>query len=99
MKRFIVILATIAMATSVSAQKTITLTLEESGADEIITNFWNNKTAPHSNEESRDEKINARRHFTQTSQTDFYIYKADPAKATGQAIVVLPHGLRNEDPR
>ena len=92
MKRFIVILATIAMATSVSAQKTITLTLEESGADEIITNFWNNKTAPHSNEESRDEKINARRHFTQTSQTDFYIYKADPAKATGQAIVVLPGG-------
>ena len=80
------------MATSVSAQKTITLTLEESGADEIITNFWNNKTAPHSNEESHDEKINARRHFTQTSQTDFYIYKADPAKATGQAIVVLPGG-------
>ncbi len=92
MKRFIVIIATIAMATSVSAQKTITLSLERSGADEIITNFWNNKKAPHSNEESRDEKINERLHFTQTSQTDFYIYKADPAKATGQAIVVLPGG-------
>ena len=92
MKRFIIILATIAMATSVSAQKTITLSLERSGADEIITNFWNNEKAPHSNEESRDEKINERLHFTQTSQTDFYIYKADPAKATGQAIVVLPGG-------
>ena len=92
MKRFIVIIATIAMATSVSAQKTITLSLERSGADEIITNFWNNEKAPHSNEESRDEKINERLHFTQTSQTDFYIYKADPAKATGQAIVVLPGG-------
>ena len=92
MKRFIIILATIAMATSVSAQKTITLSKEQSGADEIITNFWNNSKAPHSNEETRDEKINERLHFSQTSQTDFYIYKADPAKATGQGIVVLPGG-------
>ncbi|MBQ2993512.1 MAG: alpha/beta hydrolase [Alistipes sp.] len=92
MKRFIVMLATTAMAINVSAQKTITLSKEESGADEIITNYWNNSTAPHSNEETKDEEINARKHFTHTSQTDFYIYKADPAKATGQAIVVLPGG-------
>ena len=92
MKKFFIILAATAVAINVSAQKTITLSLEESGADEIITNFWNNDKAPHSNFETRDEKINERKHFSQTSQTDFYIYKADPAKATGQGIVVLPGG-------
>ena len=92
MKKFFVILAAAAVAVNVSAQKTITLSLEQSGATEIIENFWNNSNAPHSNFETRDEKINDRLHFSQTSQTDFYIYKADPAKATGQGIVVLPGG-------
>ena len=92
MKKFFVILAAAAMAINVSAQKTITQTKEISGADEIITNFWDNSNAPHSNFETRDEKINNSMHFSQTSQTDFYIYKADPAKATGQGIVVLPGG-------
>jgi len=92
MKKFFVILAAAAIAINVSAQKTITLTKEISGADEIITNFWDNTNAPHSNFETRDEKLNDRLHFSQTSQTDFYIYKADPAKATGQGIVVLPGG-------
>lgn len=92
MKKLFILLAASAMAVTASAQKTITLSLEESGADQIITNFWNNKTAPHSSEETRDEEINARRHFAYTSQTDFYIYKADPAKATGQGVVVLPGG-------
>ena len=92
MKKFFVILAAVAVAVNVSAQKTITLSLEQSGATEIIENFWNNTNAPHSNFETRDEKINDRLHFSQTSQTDFYIYKADPAKATGQGIVVLPGG-------
>ena len=92
MKKFFIMIAAAAIALSASAQKTITLSLEQSGADEIITNFWNNDKAPHSNYETRDEKINERLHFSQTSQTDFYIYKADPAKATGQGIVVLPGG-------
>ena len=87
-----ILLAAAAFALNASAQKTITLSLEESGADEIITGYWNNTNAPHSNEETADEAINARRHFTKTSQTDFYIYKADPAKATGQGVVVLPGG-------
>ena len=91
MKKFLMIIAAVATTVNVMAQKTITLSKEESGADEIIT-LWNNSTAPHSNEETRDELINARRHFSQTSQTDFYIYKADPAKATGQGVVVLPGG-------
>ncbi len=92
MRKLFITIAAAAVAISASAQKTITLSKEVSGADEIITNFWNNSSAPHSNYETRDEKINERMHFSQTSQTDFYIYKADPAKATGQGIVVLPGG-------
>ena len=92
MKKIIVMIAAAAVAISASAQKTITLSLKQSGATEIIENFWNNTNAPHSNYETRDEKLNDRLHFSQTSQTDFYIYKADPAKATGQGIVVLPGG-------
>ena len=80
------------MATTAFAQKTITLTKEQSGADLIIANFWNNSNAPHSSEETRDEEINERWHFTRTSQTDFYVYQADPTKATGQGVVVLPGG-------
>ena len=92
MKKFFMILAAAAVAINASAQKTITLSLEQSGATEIIENYWNNSNAPHSNFETRDEKLNDRLHFSQTSQTDFYIYKADPSKATGQGIVVLPGG-------
>ena len=80
------------MATTAIAQKTITLTKEQSGADLLIANFWNNSNAPHSSEETRDEELNERWHFTRTSQTDFYVYQADPAKATGQGVVVLPGG-------
>ena len=92
MKKFFMILAAAAVAINASAQKTITLSLEQSGATEIIENYWNNSNAPHSNFETRDEKLNDRLHFSQTSQTDFYIYKADPAKATGQGIVIVPGG-------
>ena len=70
MKKFFIMIAASALAISASAQKTITLSKEQSGADEIITNFWNNDKAPHSNEETRDEQINERLHFTRTSQTE-----------------------------
>ena len=42
MKKFFMILAAAAVAINTSAQKTITLSKEQSGADEIIENFWNN---------------------------------------------------------
>ncbi len=77
------------VAFAASAQKVVVL--EDPKADETF-DWWNNTNAPHSNEETRDEKINERGHFSQTSQTVFYLYKADPAKATGQAVVVLPGG-------
>lgn len=79
-----------AMATAQG--QTITLSLEESGADEIVTNYWDNSTAPHSNELTGAEKINHKMDLSNTTQVDFYIYKADPAKATGQAVTIVPGG-------
>ena len=75
-----------------SAQKRVVVSLEDSGADEIV-HYWDNSTAPHSNELTVDEQIiNSKFDMALTSSTDFYIYKADPAVATGQGIVIVPGG-------
>lgn len=89
MKRIFFTLALAAAATlTVSAQKTVSV---ENDADQVIK-WWDNKTAPHSNEETKDEELNASKHFSHTSETVFYVFKADPSKATGQGVVVLPGG-------
>ena len=89
MKRFITALALAALcASGASAQKTVSV---ENNADKVIK-WWDNKTAPHSNEETKNEELNKSKHFTHTSETVFYVYKADPSKATGQGVVVLPGG-------
>ena len=90
MKRFFITLTLIAaFALSASAQKTfVELPCK---ADKTIK-YWDNKKAPHSNEETRDETRDKNGHLRQTSQTVFYLYQADADKATGQAVVVLPGG-------
>ena len=89
MKRIFITMTLVAAFTlSASAQKTITNV--KCNADEVVQ-WWNNKKAPHSNEESNDEAY-AGGNFAHTSQTEFYIYKADKSNATGQAVVVLPGG-------
>lgn len=60
-------------------------------ADEEIR-VWDNSTAPHSNEETEKEYIDEKNVYRETSETRFYVFKADPAKATGQAVVVIPGG-------
>lgn len=92
MKRLLTIIVALVWTFGASAQTTVTLSKEESGADEIVANLWNNSTAPHSNGITADETINEKWELFNTSQTDLYIYKADPAKATGQAVVVVPGG-------
>ena len=92
MKRFLVILFAAVVTSVATAQKPIVLSLEQSGADEIVENLWNNTTAPHSNGITADESINEKCELFNTTQTDLYIYKADPAVATGQAVVVVPGG-------
>ncbi len=90
MKRFFITLALVAAFTlSASAQKTIVEI--PCNADKIIKH-WNNSNAPHSNEETEDEVLNERGAFIHTSQTVFYLYIADKATATGQAVVICPGG-------
>ena len=60
-------------------------------ADEKIR-VWDNSTAPHSNEQTEKEYIDEKNVYRKTSDTEFFVYKADPAKATGQAVVVIPGG-------
>ncbi len=88
MKRIFLTLVLAASVSAVSAQKTVEVA---STADETVE-WWNNETAPHSSGETRDERFDASNHLEFTSETVFYVYKADPAKATGQGVVVLPGG-------
>ena len=74
---------------SASAQKTyVDLPCK---ADQTIK-WWNNSKAPHSNEITKDETRDEKGHLREISQTVFYLYKANPEIATGQAVVVLPGG-------
>ena len=90
MKRIILSMAIIAgVIFSTSAQKTYVDL--KCNADQIIK-WWNNSKAPHSNEITKDETRDEKGHLRETSQTVFYLYKADASNATGQAVVVLPGG-------
>ena len=88
MKRILLTLLLAAATLAASAQKTVEV---ESTADEVVK-WWNNATAPHTNEETRDERFDASNHLECTSETAFFIYKADPTKATGQGVVIVPGG-------
>lgn len=90
MKKIILSLVLVAaLVISASAQKTIVKV--PCNADKTIK-LWNNKKAPHSNEETKDENRNKSGHFYNTSQTVLYLYKADKKKATGQGVVICPGG-------
>lgn len=90
MKRIITTIALITtIVLSASAQKSITNV--PCNADKVVK-WWNNNKAPHSNEITKDEVRNNNGHFFFTSQTEFYLYIADKATATGQAVVICPGG-------
>lgn len=88
MKHYLTLLVFLVLTMPLFAQKTV----EVKNDADLVYVLWDNKKAPHSNEETKDESINARGHFEHTSQCVFYLYKADPSIATGQAVVVLPGG-------
>lgn len=89
MKRILIAAAVLALAFGASAQKSIVKV--PCNADKTIKS-WNNKRAPHSNEETKDEWRDKRGNFKNTSQTVFYLYKADKRCATGQGVIILPGG-------
>ncbi len=88
MKRILLLIAAVALGANVFAQKTA----EIPNSADLVVKLWDNKTAPHSNEESKDEYVNEKGYFYNTSETVFYIYKADKAKNTHRCIVVLAGG-------
>ena len=91
MKRaiFTLLLALFAV-TTISAQKAVEL---QHTADKVVKH-WNNQTAPHSNEETKDEYVNekgyafctSRPSFTSTSQQ---LQKATSASSSFQAEVIV----------
>ena len=91
MKRLLTLILSLAVALTATAQRRVVATAEQSGADEVVQ-YWNDSTAPHSNGITDDETIDDKLNMSQTTYTDLYIYKADPAKATGQGVVVIPGG-------
>ena len=91
MKQILTILLALAVTLTVTAQKRVVVTPEQSGADEIV-HYWDNSTAPHSNGITDDETIDSKLNMSQTTSTDLYIYKAERSKATGQGVVVVPGG-------
>ena len=75
------------VALSASAQQTISY----EGADETVR-LWDNKTAKHSNYETRDEKWKRKGSICQTSSCELYIFKAAEGKNTGIAVAMFPGG-------
>lgn len=89
MKRAIFTLAlALFSVVAISAQKPYVL---KHTADRVVKH-WDNATAPHSNEETKDEYINEKGYAFHTSETLFYIYNGNPAKKSDKCIIILPGG-------
>jgi acetyl esterase/lipase len=58
---------------------------------DMYVKIWDDKDAPHSNHITARE-TNRNNVIFNTTSTELYIFKANPEKATGQAIVVIPGG-------
>ncbi len=59
--------------------------------DETIL-IWDNNKAPHSNGLEGEAYENLPYRLVNTTKAQIYVYNADPAKATGQAVVICPGG-------
>ena len=57
-----------------------------------VVRLWDNTTAPHSNSLQGKEKDEGGVRYSNTTEARLYIYEADPAKATGQSVVICPGG-------
>ena len=65
--------------------------LAQDYGQDMTIKIWDNTTAPHSNEITEAETSN-NNVIVNTTETVLYIFKADPAKATGHAMLVCPGG-------
>ncbi|MDE5708141.1 MAG: alpha/beta hydrolase [Alistipes sp.] len=58
----------------------------------LTVKIWDNAAAPHSNGISTPETLPAPNRIGNVSAAELYIFPADPAEATGQAVVICPGG-------
>ncbi|MBQ6581823.1 MAG: alpha/beta hydrolase, partial [Alistipes sp.] len=65
--------------------------LAQDYGQDMTIKIWDNSSAPHSNEITAAE-TSANNVIVNTTETVLYIFKADPAKATGHAMLVCPGG-------
>ena len=61
-------------------------------AQDLTIKLWDNATAPHSNHLSGEDKDEGQERISNTNIAELLIYEANPAKATGQAVVICPGG-------
>ena len=61
-------------------------------AQDLTIKLWDNATAPHSNHLSGEDKDEGQERISNTNVAELFIYEANPAKATGQAVVICPGG-------
>ena len=61
-------------------------------AQDLTIKLWDNATAPHSNGLSGEDKDEGQERISNTNVAELFIYEANPAKATGQAVVICPGG-------
>ena len=61
-------------------------------AQDLTIKLWDNATAPHSNGLSGEDKDEGQERISNTNIAELLIYEANPAKATGQAVVICPGG-------
>lgn len=69
-----------------------TLTAIAMQAQDLTIKLWDNATAPHSNHLTGGKKDEGGVRYSNTTEARLYIYEADPAKATGQSVVICPGG-------
>ena len=88
MKQLLTIVLALACVVGASAQKTVSL----EGADETVR-LWDNTTAKYSNHQTKNEVWNKKKsRMTNTSSCELYIFKANPEKNNGVAVLIYPGG-------
>ena len=87
MKRLFLIMALFAVTTTMAQEKNNVKYQQ----DETIV-LWDNSKAPHSNGLQGEAYEKEPYRLVNTTKAVLYVYNADPAKATGQAVVICPGG-------
>uniref|UniRef100_UPI004055AF94 alpha/beta hydrolase n=1 Tax=Alistipes sp. TaxID=1872444 RepID=UPI004055AF94 len=61
-------------------------------SEPIVIPLWDNGSAPHSNELQGPEIEEEPNRIANTTEATLYLFKADPERATGQAVLLCPGG-------